>query len=75
MNQNAWNTKEDIKEYLNALFKTEEFISNNQDEMLLMIDGFSGNDIRDELYKSYNIGQMFLPANSTHLTQPLCFNY
>ena len=75
VNEKAWNTRTIMQDYLSKLFSTEQFISNNKDPILLIMDGFSAHKIGKEqevdFYKPLNIDPYYIPSNSTHLLQPL----
>ncbi len=69
-NETAWLTKEVMLDYTNFLFGDEGFFCDNFDNILLVLDNFGGHNIAEEATK-YNIDILWLPENSTHMTQPL----
>jgi len=68
-NKTAWVTREILLEYLEFVFKEDDYFD-LEDPKLIIMDNFGGHNVEEDLDEN-RFKILFLPENSTHLTQPL----
>jgi hypothetical protein len=71
VNNNAWCTQYVFGEYAKFIFMNNNYFDDLEPRKILVMDGFSGHEGSEDILEKFNVDSVFLPPQTTHLTQPL----